>query len=152
MAGLGVYFVATPLTRPLDGFLGARLGFIVIAGLIPPLTAWFATTFRGDRWDGWVAGLLAVFSGFYLAFLPTTDTFGIYMVLGALFLQVAWLSFGLHTSAESGKPRLWGPFALGFIAGSDAPFQGGWVNLVRDCVSISHPWSIPQDAGVRETG
>ena len=118
VAGLGVFFSPSPHTIPLDGFLGARLGFIVIAGLIPPLTAWFAFTLRGKPQDGWVAGLLAVFSGFYLPFLPTTDTFGIYMVLGALILQMAWLSFGLVSPVETAKRRSWGSIIIGLIAGA----------------------------------
>lgn len=68
-------------------FIAARAGFLVLAACLPPVTAALATSFGGNRQQSWMAGLLALFPGFYLPFLTTTDTFGIYMLLGVLFLQ-----------------------------------------------------------------
>ena len=66
-------------------FWGARIGFLIIAGCIGPLTAYLAYTFTPNRWAAILAGSIAIFAGFYFAYLPTTETFGIYMVLGGVF-------------------------------------------------------------------
>jgi hypothetical protein len=80
--------VVAGLSMKLSGlwnFWGARLGFIIIAGFLVPLTAYLAYTFTPRRWAALLAGSLSLFSGFYYAYLPTTETFGIYMVLGGIF-------------------------------------------------------------------
>jgi len=69
-------------------FASAQIGFILLAGFLPPLTASLSFSLNRDKtWSTW-AGLLAVFSGFYLAYLPVTDSFVIYMLLGTLFFLV----------------------------------------------------------------
>jgi hypothetical protein len=67
-------------------FSAGRLGFILLAAAIAPLTAGMAYRLHPDRRSALVAGLLAVCSGFYLPYLPTTDTFGLVMLLGGAFL------------------------------------------------------------------
>lgn len=84
------------LARPL-GFIGARLGFLLLVGCIPPLTAALAFRITNKPSSAWLAGLLALFPGYYLAYLPTTDAFAIYMVLGTLFIllvsqRTGWIS------------------------------------------------------------
>jgi hypothetical protein len=66
----------------------ARLGFLILAGLIPPLTASITYSLSQRRSAAILAGILAVFSAFYLPFLPTTDTFVIYMLLGGGFFLI----------------------------------------------------------------
>lgn len=66
-------------------WFAARIGFLAIAASIPPLTAALAWSFSSHRALAWASGLLAVFSGFYLPYLTTTDTFGLYMLFGGLF-------------------------------------------------------------------
>jgi hypothetical protein len=56
---------------------------------------------------------LAVFSAFYLPYQSTTDTFVLYMVLGALFL----LAVGNKPDLEDWRWRILQPFGLGFLAG-----------------------------------
>jgi hypothetical protein len=73
-----------------QSFLTARLVFLLVAACLPPVTAALACSFGASRRGAWTAGLLALFPGFYLPFLTTTDTFGIYMLLGVLFLQASW--------------------------------------------------------------
>lgn len=77
-------------TAEVDSFLAARAGFLLAAACLPPVTAALASSFGASRPGAWTAGLLALFPGFYLPFLTTTDTFGIYMLLGVLFLQSGW--------------------------------------------------------------
>jgi hypothetical protein len=71
------------LTGRVD-FWSARMFFILLGGSISPLAAYMAATFSPKRWAALLAGALGIFSGFYLVYLPTTETFGIYMVLGAM--------------------------------------------------------------------
>jgi hypothetical protein len=63
----------------------ARIGFLAVAACLPPLTAALAWSLTSRRDLAWTSGLLAVFSGFYLPYLATTDTFGLYMLFGGLF-------------------------------------------------------------------
>lgn len=84
----------------------ARTGFLALAAAIPPLTAALAWSFTSRRDLSIASGLLAVFSGFYLPFLTTTDTFGLYMVFGALFFLAA------RRSPSPGRA-----FFLGALAG-----------------------------------
>ena len=69
----------------LNNFWGAKLGFVLIASCLAPLTAHLAFSITPKRWAALLAGALALFSGFYYAYLPTTETFGIYMILGIVF-------------------------------------------------------------------
>ena len=79
----------------LPEFEAAQMIFILIAGLVPPLTAALAYSFTNRSRDAIFAGLLAASSGFYLPFLPTSDTFGLYMLMGgAFFLLVKWVRAG----------------------------------------------------------
>ena len=65
-----------------------RVGFLLVAALIPPVTAALAWSFSNRRDLALTSGLLAVFPAFYLPFLPVTDTFGLYMLFGGLFFLV----------------------------------------------------------------
>lgn len=66
-------------------FFGARLGFILIAALIPPVTAALAYTFSSRRDAAFISGLLAIFPTYQILFLPTTENFGLFMLFGGLF-------------------------------------------------------------------
>ncbi|HEX7975434.1 MAG TPA: hypothetical protein VF498_13585, partial [Anaerolineales bacterium] len=90
------------------GFDSGRLGFVLVAGSLPPLTALLAYSLTNRRDSAMLAGLLAVFPAFYLPFLPTTDNFGLYMLLGGMWLAV----LGLEGRASSLQP-----VALGLLAG-----------------------------------
>lgn len=96
-----------------SSWTAARVGFLVIAAALPPLTAALAWSFTSRRELALTSGLLAVFPAFYLPFLPVTDTFGIYMLLGGLFFLIISLYFGNNT------PKAWlvSSFLLGIISG-----------------------------------
>jgi hypothetical protein len=66
-------------------WIAARIGFLVVTALIPPITYLLAWTFNHRNALAFESGLLAVIPVFYLPFLPITDTFGLYMLLGAGF-------------------------------------------------------------------
>jgi len=70
-------------------FALARIPFILVAGVVAALTAWLAFDLSGKKRVAVTAGLLAAVSGFYFPYLSITETFGLFMLEGALFLQVA---------------------------------------------------------------
>jgi hypothetical protein len=89
-----------------SSWITARFTFLLIAALIPPLTASLAWSYT-SRFDlAFISGLLAVFPVFYLPFLPVTDTFGISILLGGLFFLLLNNSRSYINS-----------FLLGLIAG-----------------------------------
>ncbi len=63
---------------------GARLIFILLAACIPPLTARLALDMIENRTLALTSGLLAVFSVYYLPFLPVTDNYAPFIILGGL--------------------------------------------------------------------
>ena len=87
-------------------WFAARIGFLLVAALIPPLSAALAWSFTSRRDLALTSGLLAVFPAFYLPFLPVTDTFGLYMLFGGLFFLVL-----------KRKPSAINPLLLGLLAG-----------------------------------
>jgi hypothetical protein len=72
-----------------SNFKGVQAGIVALSALLPPLTASLAYSFNHRRRAGLLAGLIALFPGFYLSYLSTSDAIGIYMVLGVLFLCTA---------------------------------------------------------------
>src|SRR3972149_7324337 len=84
-------------------YAAGRLGFILLAAVVPPLTSALAFTFTQRRDLAVTSGFLAVFSVFHMTFMPVTDNYAIYSVLGGLY-------FLLMT-----RPRPW--FWLGLFAG-----------------------------------
>ncbi len=93
------------LFGPVSWF-AARIPFYLTAACLPPLTAALAFSLSSRRSLALVSGLLAVFSGFYLPFLVTTDTFGIYMFFGGLFFLIVNRQSSIVNS-----------FLLGLLAG-----------------------------------
>jgi len=88
-----------------ETFFGARLGFILVAALVPPVTASLAYALSSRRDVSLASGLLAVFPTYQIIFLPTTENFGPFMLLGGLF----FILFN-----RSDKKSV---FALGLVAG-----------------------------------
>jgi hypothetical protein len=80
IAYLGMAVARTPQ------FFAARIGFIIIAGCVAPVTAALAYRLTMNRTHAMLAGILAAIPGFYLSYLATTDTFGLSMLMGAVWL------------------------------------------------------------------
>ena len=95
-------------------FAGSRAGFLILAACVSPLTARLAYAFTGERWAALLAGFLVIFPGFYLAHLGTTDTFGIAMVLGVLWL---WVAQHALNNDPGGRAFLLDALGLGLVAG-----------------------------------
>lgn len=75
------------LTGRLD-FLSARIGFVLMASVAPLVIAALAYKIGHRRDLALMAGFLSIFSGYYLPFIVTTDNYGLYMLLGALYFLV----------------------------------------------------------------
>lgn len=108
VAAAGLW-IASPL-----GWWGARLGFFLLAACVPVLAARLSWHLTGKISHARLSGLLALFPGFYLAYLPTTDSFPIYMVLGGLFVLTAFPGGWGWLDRRPVELRL---FGLGGIAG-----------------------------------
>ncbi len=70
-------------------YASARLFFILIAALVPPLTAALAYTFSKRRDLAITSGVLAVFCVYNAPFIGVTDNFGLFMLFGALYFLIA---------------------------------------------------------------
>jgi hypothetical protein len=77
------------------------------------LTAYLSLSITKKTGFAFAAGLLAVFSGYYLPYFSTTDTFGIYMLLGILF----FLLIGYAMTHMDPRSRGLVSVGLGLIAG-----------------------------------
>jgi len=94
-------------------FMAARSGFLLIAALIPPLTALLSYKLTSRPRLSLAAGLFAIFSGYYVPYFSITETFGLYMALGATFFLL--IGFGMENNGI--KHRLLISSCLGVIAG-----------------------------------
>jgi len=88
-----------------SAFEAAQVLFILVSALTAPVTAALGYQLSGRKGFGWLAGVLVIFSGFYFPFMTTTDSFGIYMLLGGVFFLV-------YTRASRARIEI-----LGFLAG-----------------------------------
>ncbi len=70
-------------------FTSARLFFILIAAIVPPLTAALAYTFSQRRDLAIASGALAIFSVYHAPFVGVTDNFSPFMLFGGLYFLVA---------------------------------------------------------------
>ncbi len=116
----------------LQGFELARLPFILIAGMVAPLTAALAYSHDCQKKNAIIAGLLAVFPGYYLAYYPTTDTFAIYMVLGTIFLLL-----GKKFLTSTAPRQYCNGIFIGVGHWLDAPVPGRRAVMVRVCLWIN---------------
>lgn len=101
----------------MHSFSAAQSGFLFIAGMLPPTTAALSYAISGRRNYAILAGLLAAIPGFYLSYLSTTDTFGLYMLLGGFWLLVAGYRFGKLNDPGDRLQIGAQPFLLGLISG-----------------------------------
>jgi hypothetical protein len=102
--------VVPALFGPVSWF-AARIPFYLAAACLPPLTAALAFPLSSRRSLALVSGLLAIFSGFYVPFLVTTDTFALYMLFWVLFFLIVNRQIVNHKSSIANS------FLLGLLAG-----------------------------------
>ena len=95
-------------------FNGARLPFLLISAGIPPLTAALSYSFSQRKESAVLAGLLAAVPAFYLSYMSTTDTFGVYMFLGVSWFLIAGKKIPFRILGLEGEAA---PFLMGILAG-----------------------------------
>ncbi len=86
-------------------YAAGRIGFLILAALMPAVTAALAYRFTRRKDLALTSGLLAVFSIYYAPFMAVPDNYGPYLVLGGLYF--------LTLSSRS----TYSYFALGLLAG-----------------------------------
>ncbi|MFZ5911359.1 MAG: hypothetical protein ACOYYU_15210 [Chloroflexota bacterium] len=86
-------------------YAAARLIFILITACVPLLTARLALDFTDRRALALTSGLLAVFSIYHAPFMPVTDNFAPFMLLGGLLFLLAK------------SERWWAFLSMGVLAG-----------------------------------
>lgn len=91
-------------------YASARLFFLLIAGLISPLTAALAYTFTKRRDLAIASGVLAIFSVYNAPFVGVTDNFSLFMLFGGLYFI-----FATQLIEDPANKRNW--FLLGLLAG-----------------------------------
>lgn len=91
-------------------YASARLFFLLIAGLLSPLTAALAYTFSKRRDLAIASGVLAIFSVYNAPFVGVTDNFSLFMLFGGLYFIIA-----TQLIEDSASKRNW--FFLGLLAG-----------------------------------
>jgi hypothetical protein len=89
-------------------FAGARILLWLLAAAVPPVTVYLGQKLHLDAGLAILGGIFALFPAFYLVYLPTTDSFALYMLLGSAFLITS------SRLDESGGAA---PFLLGILAG-----------------------------------
>ena len=122
-------------------YASGRLPFILLSACVPLLTATLAFDITRNRLLAFVSGLLSTFSLYYAPFMPVTDNYAVFMLLGGTFLLLA-----------PRKQKLI-PIALGVLAGLMTLARSDgllWLGLAGLVVMWKSPLSLRERAGVRE--
>ncbi len=85
-------------------YRAAQLPFVIASALLAPISFEATRILSGRRWPGWLAGILAIFSGFYFPYWTAIDNFTPFAVAGALALLTAW--YGLARAGEPANGRI----------------------------------------------
>jgi hypothetical protein len=72
------------------GYRAAQWPFVILSALLAPITYVTAYVLSKQRYLSWLAGLFAIFSGFYFPFWTAIDNFAPFAVFGSLALLFAW--------------------------------------------------------------
>jgi 4-amino-4-deoxy-L-arabinose transferase-like glycosyltransferase len=81
-------------------YRAAQLPFAILSALLPLVSYWVALQTTGSRRHAWLAGLLTVFSGFYVLYWSHTDNFTPFALAGSLSLVAAWRASQARRESE----------------------------------------------------
>ena len=95
-------------------FSAAKIVPILLVGLLPVEVAWISKKLLKKSEHYWIAGLLAVFPGFYIVYLAIPETFLLYMLLGGFFVILAGIAEWKWLGAWNSNQRV---LLLGLTAG-----------------------------------
>lgn len=71
-------------------YRAAQVPFMVVSALLAPISYWASRCLALGRGWSWLAGLLAIFSGFYFPFWTAIDNFTPFAVAGSMGLLLAY--------------------------------------------------------------
>jgi len=108
-------------------YRAAQIPFVLLSALLAPLTYLLTYHLSGQRRLSWLAGLLAIFSGFYFPYWTAIDNFTPFAITGSLALLAAWRGMegvgsreyevgSKEYQLEQSNPQPW-LFAAGIFAG-----------------------------------
>ncbi|MCX7681278.1 MAG: hypothetical protein N2508_04825 [Anaerolineae bacterium] len=96
--------LAAPFAR--GSFFATQLPFVLLSAALPLVSYTLACDSSGPRRNGWLAGLLTLFSGFFFPYWTLPETFAPFALLGSLSIWLAGVELG------------WGGrFVLGLLIG-----------------------------------
>jgi 4-amino-4-deoxy-L-arabinose transferase-like glycosyltransferase len=98
-----------------ESYRAAQVPFVLMAALLPLVSYWVALQVTGRRRHGWLAGLLTIFSGFYVLYWGHTDNFTPFALAASLSLVATWQA-GRAAESKHGAGRWWA-FGAGALVG-----------------------------------
>ena len=98
LAAVGMFFGGV-------AYRAAQIPFVILSALLAPISYGYVKAFGGSRWQGWLAALFAIFSGFYAPFWTAIDNFTPFAIAGSLALLLAWR--GLTNNHPSTQKSIW---------------------------------------------
>jgi hypothetical protein len=136
-------------------YQAAQVLFAALSAMLPLVSYWVAVQTTGRRRHGWLAGLLTLFSGFYVPYWGHTDNFTPFALAGSLSLVAAWQAGRARgKQLEDGRWRLRaGRWALGagalaglaHLSRADGPLLLIAIGIVWGTSLISNlPWPTHQ--------
>lgn len=126
-----------------DKLLFARVPFVLVFSFVPVISAYMGYRISSSRLNGLLAGLLSLFSGFYLRYITEPDSFSILMILGTAIIKLL--------SIYEERWKTWViPFIIGLSAGLiHLARADGLLWLVAAVIGICLT-SLPKHTGDRE--
>jgi hypothetical protein len=99
-----------------ESYRSAQAPFVCLSAVLPLVSYYVALQVTGRRRHAWLAGLLTVFSGFYVLYWGHTDNFTPFALAGSLSLAAAWQAGRRHERHGFRRAAAWG-LAAGVLAG-----------------------------------
>jgi 4-amino-4-deoxy-L-arabinose transferase-like glycosyltransferase len=111
-AALGMWLLSAP-----GNFAAAQIPFALMYAALVYIGFWLGERLGGTRRHAWVAGLLTLFSGFFVRFWGETSTFAPYGLAGALCLLFLTSSFFASEMWQNSRLQMFRFLLAGICAG-----------------------------------
>jgi hypothetical protein len=107
-------------------YRAAQVPFIVLAACLPVVSYTIAWHVSQRRLLSWVAGLLTIFSGYYVVYWGHTDNFAPFALAGSLSLLAGWLGVENPQPSATPSPAGEGEQPSSRIEHDEPPLQRLW--------------------------